>query len=474
MQTDALEAALRLIIGGPADQPLMRILRIAANFANCSASFIGVRRDDGFQIIASHGIPFTQYRSVLPRAETIAAGGQQSGTIDSLLDHPELSEHPFVAGPPHWRYVSFATLPLPALANDVVLYVADPRLDHERPSDLIKRLEECASIAADELRMIGEIALQSETVTNIRSEVGALADAVQKSSPRVALVGSDFLVRAVSASFADLGETPAEDQVGRSIFDVQRGLDEGYADCLRDVLATGEPLFGLAVQSYDQQRNYELDAFRCESNDGSNKFLVVMLREPAENFRRGESGAFVAGDTPGVVSEFLLSTLIEQKRLLRRGPVAYHALYRWRSTVKDAQIAALKALKRDPGDAFLDAVAEKMSAGAGALFGTGTFRAVVPVPCGNSGENCLSMRLAQLIAVRLGVDFIDAFEPQPRTGGSHPKSNLRRAAMRLKVKPKVPVLLIDDVATSGAHIEEAALSLRRTAPAVLPLVWIAD
>jgi len=36
------------------------------------------------------------------------------------------------------------------------------------------------------------------------------------------------------------------------------------------------------------------------------------------------------------------------------------------------------------------------------------------------------------------------------------------------------VLLIDDVATSGAHIEEAAMLLRAAAPAVLPLVWIAD
>jgi predicted amidophosphoribosyltransferase len=35
-------------------------------------------------------------------------------------------------------------------------------------------------------------------------------------------------------------------------------------------------------------------------------------------------------------------------------------------------------------------------------------------------------------------------------------------------------LLIDDVATSGAHIEEAALLLKANhTPAILPLVWIA-
>lgn len=38
--------------------------------------------------------------------------------------------------------------------------------------------------------------------------------------------------------------------------------------------------------------------------------------------------------------------------------------------------------------------------------------------------------------------------------------------------PDIPILLIDDVATSGLHIEEATLLLRITAPVVMPLVWI--
>ena len=52
-------------------------------------------------------------------------------------------------------------------------------------------------------------------------------------------------------------------------------------------------------------------------------------------------------------------------------------------------------------------------------------------------------------------------------------SCLHRGTM-LRTAPTVPILLIDDVATSGAHIEEAAVLLRAAAPAVLPLVWIAD
>ncbi len=474
MQVDALDAALKLILSGPADQPLMRVIRIAADAARCSAAFIGVRRENGFHIIASYGIPLTQYRDVLPRLEGIAAISSKLGIVPDARELPEFADHPFVAGPPHWRFVAFCPLPLPSLPYPVILYVADPRVDVERPAALLERLTECSAIAADQMMLIGDIALQSQSLSKIRSEAGVLADAVRKSPIRVALVDSDFIVRAVSARFAGLSETPADDQVGRSIHEIQLNADENYVSRLAAVMDSGNPLSDYVIRSYDGQKIYALDAFRCETDYGVARYLIVTVNEINASYSRIETLAASERDSPGVVSDFLRSTLIAQKRLLRRGPVPYHALYRWRSAVKDVQIAALKSLKRDPGDAFLDAVAEDMAAAAGALFGTGTFRAVVPVPCGNSGENCLSSRLAKLIAVRLGVDFIDAFEPLAPSGGSHPKGNLRRPAMQLKIKPKVPVLLIDDVATSGAHIEEAAQALRRTAPAVLPLVWIAD
>jgi len=83
------------------------------------------------------------------------------------------------------------------------------------------------------------------------------------------------------------------------------------------------------------------------------------------------------------------------------------------------------------------------------------------------------VRLARQLDA-LGVDLIEAFAPLPEGGASHPTKNARRPTMKLAVQPDVPVLLIDDVATSGAHIEEASMLLRKSAPAVLPMVWIAD
>jgi len=37
-----------------------------------------------------------------------------------------------------------------------------------------------------------------------------------------------------------------------------------------------------------------------------------------------------------------------------------------------------------------------------------------------------------------------------------------------------PVLLVDDVATSGSHVELSTKALRKVAPAVFPIVWICD
>jgi predicted amidophosphoribosyltransferase len=73
----------------------------------------------------------------------------------------------------------------------------------------------------------------------------------------------------------------------------------------------------------------------------------------------------------------------------------------------------------------------------------------------------------------LGLEFVDAFETLSVEGrSSHPKSNLNRSRMRLKTKVPGPVLLVDDVATSGSHIGEAAVALRQNGTVTMPIVWI--
>ncbi len=175
-----------------------------------------------------------------------------------------------------------------------------------------------------------------------------------------------------------------------------------------------------------------------------------------------------------VVSEFMMSTLIRQRRLLRRGDVNYHALTRWRSSLKPWQIAALRALKRNPPPALIDTVSNELARAAVDLHGRQTFRAVTAVACGSSGPDCFAAKLGEQTAQILDLPYMRVFADLPSGGLSHPRRNAHRAKMRVALPPTEATLLIDDVATSGRHIEEATLLIRQTAPTVLPVVWIAD
>jgi PAS domain-containing protein len=475
VQLEAFEAALRLIMPGPGDQPLMRIINIARQVADCPIAYLAARRPVGTQIIVSSGIPLTQFRETLPPSKGIFQHFLRPTIIeDATQVAPFASESPFVAGALGLRYFASLPLPLATLPFPVTLTCADNRTGVVRADDLLVRLEDCTYIAADELRLIGDIALHTETVSATRSTIAALKSFVDAAQMPMALLdqsqhylaASERLLGLINAEESDLLGTPISDTI--SIYSVELGRRFG------DVLASGMPLTAFRISSYDGQRTYLLDAYRCTVSDEGTYCLVVSLTDRSHTMHRVAALDSTVADSAGVVSDFLLATVIRQKRLLRRGAVPYHALVRWRASVKDAQVAALRAIKKDPCERFVNHVADDIAAAAGALYGRGTFRAVVPVPCGSSGANCLAARLASRTAKLLGVDLIEAFAPLPEGGASHPKKNARRPTMKLAVQPDVPVLLVDDVATSGAHIEEASMLLRKSAPAVLPMVWIAD
>lgn len=177
-------------------------------------------------------------------------------------------------------------------------------------------------------------------------------------------------------------------------------------------------------------------------------------------------------EQPGVTARFLQSTLVAKRRALRRDSVVYHATAGWRAAIKPWQIEALKAIKENPPPTLVCEVASNLAEVAAELWGE-AFKAVVPVPCGHSGPNCLATRLAREVARISKVPMLEAFETLPMNGSSHPRKNIGRPRMQVQQAPREPVLLIDDVATSGAHLIEASHLLRETAPAVFPLVWIA-
>ena len=95
------------------------------------------------------------------------------------------------------------------------------------------------------------------------------------------------------------------------------------------------------------------------------------------------------------------------------------------------------------------------------------------MPCGHSAaDSCLSREIARALAALLHLPVVPALAATPQKGSSHPKNNARRPPMTLVEKVPGPVILVDDVATSGAHVEEAVKLLRPVCGAVLAVVWI--
>ena len=179
-------------------------------------------------------------------------------------------------------------------------------------------------------------------------------------------------------------------------------------------------------------------------------------------------------DDSAAVSAFLFDTLVPQRRIKQRGAISYHTVLRWRAAVKPWQISALRSLKRYDPDAVVERGAAMLVNTALDLFGERLVARVTNVPCGNSGPDCLAYRLARRVAQLMDVPYIDAFETLPVTGTSHPRRNAKRPAMQLRNAPDEATLLIDDVATSGAHIEEACDLLRERARGVLPIALIGE
>lgn len=173
-----------------------------------------------------------------------------------------------------------------------------------------------------------------------------------------------------------------------------------------------------------------------------------------------------------VAGGFLTSTLINRLRLVNRRGMAYHALSQWRTPIKEHQLTALRLVKQFRPPAMLDQLAQQLADSSLKLFGS-SFRCVTNVACGHGGSHCFARELAEGVACKTAVPFVDVFVDLPVKGSSHPRTNIRRPAMQVITVPDGPVLLIDDVATSGSHICEAARLLRDRNCAAFPIAWIA-
>jgi hypothetical protein len=177
----------------------------------------------------------------------------------------------------------------------------------------------------------------------------------------------------------------------------------------------------------------------------------------------------------GPASAFLFDTLPRKQSLHSRNDAAFVTLRTWNKSIKKHQIAAVAAVKAAPPARFVNSVAEEFAVAVRKIYGNQSINAVVPIPPRSSGASdglstMVGMELAKLLTCR----YVRALEnTSSETGKSHPKKSGRLTPYRIVDCPQGVVLIVDDVATSGRHIELAHDALRRNgATMTLAMAWI--
>ena len=168
----------------------------------------------------------------------------------------------------------------------------------------------------------------------------------------------------------------------------------------------------------------------------------------------------------------LIDTLVQRPALRSRNAVGYLTVRSWLVADRNAQIKAFKADKAQPVPALVGEAAEEIVAML-AKYVPITDALVTSVPCGHSRRpDCFGKRLAQEVARLGGLNFIQVWADRFCKGVSHPKEFSRLPPLEWECIPDKMTIVIDDVATSGWHLEEAVSALRSRGVPSIAVAWI--
>lgn len=159
--------------------------------------------------------------------------------------------------------------------------------------------------------------------------------------------------------------------------------------------------------------------------------------------------------------------------LYSRNGVSWATVRAWGAESKACDLDALKAAKAAPDTGLVDVTAGEIAALV-AMAWPGVFGEVTCVACGHSRRaDCFGARLAETVADRIGARFTRVFRDRFCSGSSHPKEFRKLAPLEWASPPVTDrVLVVDDVVTSGWHMEEATNWLRAHGVGTAGVAWI--
>jgi len=169
----------------------------------------------------------------------------------------------------------------------------------------------------------------------------------------------------------------------------------------------------------------------------------------------------------------VLGGLVHRPTVYSRKAVSWISVRSWAAKSRIADIAAVKVAKRAVDQGVIDAAAYELAAILRKMIGPATGWTVTNIPCGHSQRpDCFGKRLSAAVAQQLGIVHLEVWADRFCTGSSHPKEFAKLGPLEWIAAPTSAMIVIDDVATSGWHMEEALTALRNRDITALGVVWI--
>ncbi len=342
-------------------------------------------------------------------------------------------------------------------------------------------LQELTAVMRESFASVRQILLDPHNDVTVAAPLAEILLLVENAEHPEIVLDDRLVTRAASPRIAAYAGAPGEQLIGRPLVDTAIPAAQTIASLARRALdlRLSPPDIEIVREEDGQRRVFQLTVSPFSPSDTKDYFALARMREiTALDALARRVSISVDRTTPARPAPreptlaFLDETLVRRRSIRTRHALSYITLRAWRRPIRDYQIKALKALKENIPEELPRFIAGELAEEARSLIGLTAFRAVVPVPCGHSAGPCLSLEIARALAAEIGQPVVQAFVTRHRPGVSHPKENARRPPLALSRPVTEPLILVDDVATSGSHLEEAAQLLRPHCGVLLAIAWI--
>ena len=246
----------------------------------------------------------------------------------------------------------------PNYVASLIIFAESPRASP--PPGELHIVNEIAALMKCEFDRIKQVLLERPNTGKVPALERQLFEKVMSSSNRVFLLDAKLVIRAVSDNAASiLGDTPGS-LVGRPYLDWESVLGISVAYFLKHSLMQGTCTSDLEVDF--PARNgipgaWTLRATPVTPSDTEERYLYVSIQALFDSIPAPPTGrplcrsSYDAGSIPLLqpTADLLFSTLVQRRSIRARDGVNYLSIRSWRQPIREFQIAALKALKNNPG-----------------------------------------------------------------------------------------------------------------------------